>query len=66
MTPLNRLPYLVNLMRRPLRIRLVGPPDQAAAALQGIAHLVLRRRDMNGRRIRIHITIRTRPSGGDR
>ena len=48
-------------LRRPLRIRLVGPSHQTAAALHGLAHMVNRRHDMNGRRIRIDLTIRDKP-----
>jgi hypothetical protein len=46
------------LLRRPLHIRLNTPHDQAAHALHGLAHLLHRRRDMTGRRIRIDLTIR--------
>ncbi|MEU0155512.1 MULTISPECIES: hypothetical protein [Micromonospora] len=58
MTTLTRF---VNRLRRPLRIRLVGPADQTAAALHGLAHMVNRRSDMNDRRIRIDLTIREKP-----
>ncbi|WP_435588390.1 hypothetical protein [Micromonospora chalcea] len=58
MTTLTRF---VNRLRRPLRIRLVGPADQTAAALHGLAHMVNRRTDMNDRRIRIDLTIREKP-----
>ncbi|NIL40456.1 hypothetical protein HCB17_04190 [Salinispora arenicola] len=60
MTPLIRL---TNRLRRPLYIRLVGPADQNAAALHGLAHFLNRRRDMDGRRIRIDLTIREKPTG---
>ncbi|GAB3068451.1 MULTISPECIES: hypothetical protein [Micromonospora] len=58
MTTLTRI---VNRLRRPLRIRLVGPADQTAAALHGLAHMVNRRPDMADRRIRIDLTIRDKP-----
>ncbi|MFD6649321.1 hypothetical protein ACFWC0_09990 [Micromonospora chalcea] len=58
MTTLTRI---VKRLRRPLRIRLVGPADQTAAALHGLAHMVNRRSDMNDRRIRIDLTIREKP-----
>lgn len=63
MTPLIRL---TNRLRRPLHIQLVGPADQTAAALHGLAHFLNRRRDMDGRRIRIDVTIREKPKGGPR
>ncbi|MEU4778512.1 hypothetical protein OG989_07535 [Micromonospora sp. NBC_01740] len=58
MTTLTRF---INRLRRPLRIQLVGPADQTAAALHGLAQMVNRRRDMNDRRIRIDVTIREKP-----
>ncbi|MFY1625953.1 hypothetical protein ACN268_22575 [Micromonospora sp. WMMD735] len=58
MTTLTRV---INRLRRPLRIRLVGPADQTAAALHGLAHMVNRRPDMADRRIRIDLTIRDKP-----
>ncbi|GAA3772155.1 hypothetical protein [Micromonospora maritima] len=58
MTTLTRI---VNRLRRPLRIRLVGPSDQTAAALHGLAQMVNRRPDMADRRIRIDLTIREKP-----
>ncbi|MFG3705473.1 hypothetical protein ACGF7U_12175 [Micromonospora sp. NPDC047670] len=58
MTTLTRF---INRLRRPLRIQLVGPADQTAAALHGLAHMVNRRRDMNDRRIRIDVVIREKP-----
>lgn len=58
MTTLTRV---INRLRRPLRIRLVGPADQTAAALHGLAHMVNRRPDMTDRRIRIDLTIRDKP-----
>ncbi|WP_327652153.1 hypothetical protein [Micromonospora aurantiaca] len=58
MTTLTRI---VNRFRRPLRIRLVGPADQTAAALHGLARMVNRRPDMADRRIRIDLTIREKP-----
>ncbi|MFI7159683.1 hypothetical protein [Micromonospora chalcea] len=58
MTTLTRI---VNRLRRPLRIRLVGPADQTAAALHGLAQMVNRRPDMADRRIRIDLTIRDKP-----
>ncbi|MEU6074811.1 hypothetical protein [Micromonospora sp. NPDC047074] len=63
MTPLIRL---TNRLRRPLHIQLVGPADQTAAALRGLAHFINRRRDMDGRRIRIDVTIREKPKGEQR
>ncbi|MFD1322607.1 hypothetical protein ACFQ4H_16040 [Micromonospora sonneratiae] len=53
-------------LRRPLRIQLVGPADQTTAVLRGLAHFVNRRQDMNGRRIRIDLTIREKANGRDR
>ncbi|MEV4691109.1 hypothetical protein ACGFIG_02285 [Micromonospora sp. NPDC049048] len=58
MTTLTRF---INRLRRPLRIQLVGPADQTAAALHGLAQMVNRRTDMNDRRIRIDVTIREKP-----
>ncbi|MDT0527664.1 hypothetical protein RM555_01530 [Micromonospora sp. DSM 115977] len=58
---MNTLTRLINRFRRPLRIQLVGPADQTAAALHGLAQMVNRRRDMNDRRIRIDVTIREKP-----
>ncbi|KAB1942270.1 hypothetical protein F8271_12990 [Micromonospora sp. ALFpr18c] len=58
---MNPFTRLIDRLRRPLRIRLVGPADQTAAALHGVAHMVNRRPDMNGRRIRIDLTIREKP-----
>ncbi|MFG1889781.1 hypothetical protein ACGFIR_18160 [Micromonospora sp. NPDC049051] len=58
MTTLTRF---INRFRRPLRIQLVGPADQTAAALHGLAQMVNRRPDMNDRRIRIDVTIREKP-----
>ncbi|MEU7961733.1 hypothetical protein [Micromonospora humida] len=58
MTTLTRV---INRLRRPLRIRLVGPADQTAAALHGLAHMVNRRPDMADRRIRIDLIIREKP-----
>ncbi|MFG1715478.1 hypothetical protein [Micromonospora sp. NPDC049203] len=58
MTTITRF---INRLRRPLRIRLVGPADQTAAALHGLAHMVNRRPDMADRRIRIDLTIRDKP-----
>jgi hypothetical protein len=66
MTPLNPVAQLVNRLRRPLRIRLTAPHDQAANALHGLAHFLHRRPDMTGRRIRIDLTIRpARQQDGD-
>ncbi|RUL93699.1 hypothetical protein [Verrucosispora sp. FIM060022] len=58
---MNPLTRIINRLRRPLRIRLVGPSHQTAAALHGLAHMVNRRHDLNGRRIRIDLTIREKP-----
>lgn len=60
---MNPILYLVNRLRFPLRIRLVGPADQSAAALHGLAELLRRRGDMHGRRIRIDLTIREKREG---
>ncbi|MEV4843938.1 hypothetical protein AB0K20_12050 [Micromonospora matsumotoense] len=60
---MNPLTRLTNRLRRPLYVRLVGPADQSAAALHGLAHLINRRPDMEGRRIRIDLTIREKPKG---
>ncbi|MEU1753882.1 hypothetical protein [Micromonospora sp. WMMD987] len=58
---MTTLARVINRFRRPLRIRLVGPADQTAAALHGLAHMVNRRPDMADRRIRIDLTIRDKP-----
>lgn len=63
MTPLKRI---VAMFYRPLRIRLVAPPDKAAAALHGIAAFIHRRTDLRYRRIRIDLTIRSQRKGEDR
>ncbi|MEU7950635.1 hypothetical protein AB0B62_05565 [Micromonospora chalcea] len=42
----------------PLHIELNGSPDRLAAALHGLAHMVNRRRDLDGQRIRITLTVR--------
>ncbi|MFD1322617.1 hypothetical protein [Micromonospora sonneratiae] len=55
--------YLINRLRFPLRVQLVGPADQTATALHGLAELIRRRRDMHGRRIRIDLTIREKREG---
>ena len=62
---MNPLARHLRKLRRPLRIQLVGPADQTAAVLRGLAHFVNRRQDMNGRRIRIDLTIRERANGRD-
>ncbi|MFF3869564.1 hypothetical protein [Micromonospora sp. NPDC001898] len=63
---MNPLTRFINRLRRPLRIRLVGPADQTAAALHGLAHFIHRRRDMDGRRVCIDLTIREKPKGEQR
>lgn len=60
---MNPITYLVNRLRVPLRIRLVGPADQSAAALHGLADLLRRHPDMDGRRVRIDLTIREKREG---
>ncbi|WKU07707.1 hypothetical protein [Micromonospora sp. HUAS LYJ1] len=62
---MNPLTRLTNRLRRPLYVRLVGPADQSAAALHGLAHLINRRPDMEGRRIRIDLIIREKPKGAE-
>ncbi|QKW15737.1 hypothetical protein [Verrucosispora sp. NA02020] len=58
---MNTLTRVLNRLRRPLHIRLVGPAHQTAAALHGVAQMLHRRPDMDGRRIRIDLTIRETP-----
>lgn len=48
---------------KPLHIDLNGSPDRLAAALHGLAHMVHRRRDLDGQRIRITIVVRDPGSG---
>ncbi|MEU8088580.1 hypothetical protein AB0B57_33815 [Micromonospora sp. NPDC049101] len=48
---------------KPLHIELNGSPDRLAAALHGLAHMVNRRRDLNGQQISITLTIRDNGSG---
>ncbi|TDB73618.1 hypothetical protein [Micromonospora sp. KC723] len=43
---------------KPLHIELNGSPDRLAAALHNLAYMVDRRRDLDGQRIRITLTIR--------
>ncbi|WBB54341.1 hypothetical protein [Verrucosispora sp. WMMD573] len=43
---------------KPLHIELDGTPDRLAAALHGLAHMVNRRRDLDGQSIRISLTVR--------
>ncbi|MCZ7418272.1 hypothetical protein O3597_04745 [Verrucosispora sp. WMMA2044] len=43
---------------KPLHIELDGTPDRLAAALHGLAHMVNRRRDLDGQSIRITLTVR--------
>ncbi|GAB3861257.1 hypothetical protein GCM10029963_65450 [Micromonospora andamanensis] len=43
---------------KPLHIELDGSPDRLAAALHGLAHMVNRRRDLDGQSIRITLTVR--------
>ncbi|SBT51644.1 hypothetical protein [Micromonospora narathiwatensis] len=45
---------------KPLHIDLNGSPDRLAAALHGLAHMVHRRHDLDGQRIRITIVVRDR------
>ncbi|MGK5675130.1 hypothetical protein ACSNOB_20100 [Micromonospora sp. URMC 106] len=49
---------------KPLHIELDGSPDRLAAALHGLAHMVHRRHDLDGQRIRITLTVRD--NGNDR
>ncbi|WFE47122.1 hypothetical protein [Verrucosispora sp. WMMD1129] len=49
---------------KPLHIELDGSPDRLAAALHGLAHMVNRRRDLDGQSIRITLTVRD--TGGRR
>lgn len=60
---MNPIAYLINRLRVPLRVRITGPADRNAAALRGIAELIRRRPDMNGRRIRIDLIIREKQEG---
>ncbi|MDW5327256.1 hypothetical protein [Plantactinospora sp. KLBMP9567] len=60
MTPLNRI---AAALRRPLRIRLIAPPDKAAAALRGLAAFLHHRTELRYRRIRIDLTIRPDEEG---
>ncbi|MGX7669114.1 hypothetical protein [Plantactinospora sp. DSM 117369] len=60
MTPLDRF---AAAFRRPLRIRLVAPPDKAAAALRGLAAFLNHRTELRYRRIRIDLTIRPDEEG---
>ncbi|MBQ0977557.1 hypothetical protein AB0J68_04840 [Micromonospora sp. NPDC049580] len=48
---------------KPLHIELNGSPDRLAGALHGLAHMVNRRRDLNGQQISITLTIRDNGSG---
>ncbi|MEU1249379.1 hypothetical protein [Micromonospora arida] len=48
---------------KPLHIELNGSPDRLAGALHGLAHMVNRRRDLNGQRICIILTVRDNGSG---
>ncbi|MGC4877334.1 hypothetical protein ACLQ26_13890 [Micromonospora sp. DT43] len=48
---------------KPLHIQLNGSPDRLAGALHGLAHMVNRRRDLNGQQISITLTIRDNGSG---
>ncbi|MFG1919735.1 hypothetical protein [Micromonospora sp. NPDC048898] len=48
---------------KPLHIELNGSPDRLAAALHGLAHMVNRRRDLNGQQISITLTIRDNGGG---
>ncbi|MEV6816688.1 hypothetical protein [Micromonospora sp. NPDC051296] len=48
---------------KPLHIELDGTPDRLAAALHGLAHMVHRRRDLDGQSIRITLTVRDTRSG---
>lgn len=66
MNPLARLRFwLAVRLRRPIRIHLAAPPDNAAAALHGLASLLARRGDMTGRRLRIDLTIHPPRPGKD-
>ncbi|MCG5450768.1 hypothetical protein [Micromonospora hortensis] len=49
---------------KPLHIELHDSPDRLAGALHGLAHFVNRRRDLDGQRI--HITLTVRNPGGHR
>ncbi len=49
---------ITRLFRRPLRVQLTAPPEKAAAALHGLANMLNRRRDLDGTRVRIDLTIR--------
>ncbi|MFI7219136.1 hypothetical protein [Micromonospora maritima] len=55
--PLKRF-FLGTHRVKPLNIDLDGSPDRLAAALHGLAHMVRRRDDLDGQRIRITVTIR--------
>ncbi|MBE1492598.1 hypothetical protein [Plantactinospora soyae] len=63
---MNPFTRLVNRLRRPLLVRLVGPPDQIADALRVLADIINRRDDMDGRRIRVDLTIRETPNRSQR
>jgi hypothetical protein len=63
---MNPNTWLSRLFRRPLTIRLHDTPDRAAASLHGLAHFINRRDDLDGRRIRIELAIRTKPHPGGR
>jgi hypothetical protein len=62
----NPFTRLVNRLRRPLLVRLAGPADQIADALRVLADILNRRNDMNGRRIRVDLTIRENPNRSQR
>lgn len=61
---MNPFTRLANRLRRPMRVQITGPADQVAAALHGIAEIVNRHGDMVGPRLRIDLTIREKPNGG--
>ncbi|MEH0973013.1 hypothetical protein V6U77_17985 [Micromonospora sp. CPCC 205546] len=62
MTSLKRF-FLGTHRLKPLHIELNDSPDRLAAALHGLAHMVNRRRDLDGQHIHISLTVRN-PRGG--